>query len=100
MEAAIHPEWGVVDAVTDLLVKITLADISVNSVKCLCTLCVAAMTNKTTTDAGRRLVLTWIEKTHQKEVEGICTSTRMWDRRSFRRYKDGIDLIFSISHNV
>ena len=68
VEAAIHPEWRVVDAVTDLLVKITVTNISIKSLNSLCGLFKAAVSRKATANAGNRLILTWIDKTRQKKV--------------------------------
>lgn len=62
-----HPDWGVVDAVTDLLVKITVSNISIKSLNSLCNLFGDAVSTKATAIAGNKLVLTWIDKTRQKK---------------------------------
>jgi len=71
VKAAIHLEWGVVGAVTDLLVKITITNISIVSLKRLCDLFKDAVGRKGTASAGNRLILTWIAKTHQKKVREL-----------------------------
>lgn len=66
VDAAVH-DWGVVDAVTDLLVKVTVSNISIKSLNSLCNLFKEAVSDKTTATAGNKLVLTWIDKTRQKK---------------------------------
>lgn len=67
VEAAVHPEWGVVEPVTDLLVKVTVTNISIKSLNSLCNLFRESVSDKTTAAAANSLILTWIDKTRQKK---------------------------------
>lgn len=68
VKAAIHPEWGVANIVTDLLVAITVTNISTKSLNNLCGLFKAAVSKKDTANAGIRLLLDWIRFTSQEKV--------------------------------
>ena len=67
VDAAIHPEWGVDEAVADLLVAITLKNISIKSLNSLCGLFKESVQNKATANAGNKLILCWIDKTRTKK---------------------------------
>ena len=65
--AAVHPEWGASFAATNLLVEITIANISIISLNSLCYLMKETVRSKATATAGNRLILTWIDKTRVKK---------------------------------
>lgn len=67
VDATVHPDWGVVEPVTDLLVKVTVTNISIKSLNSLCNIFKEAVNNKTTAAAANTLILTWIDKTRQKK---------------------------------
>jgi hypothetical protein len=67
VDAAVHPEWGVVEPVTDLLVRVTITNISIKSLNSLCNLFRDVVSDKGTAAAGNTLILTWIDKTRQKK---------------------------------
>ena len=54
-------------AVTDLLVKIPVSNISIKSLNSLCNLFRASVADKSTMSLANKLVLTWIDKTRQKK---------------------------------
>jgi len=66
VDAAVH-DWDAVEAVTDLLVRLTVTNISIKSLNSLCNLFKAAVENKATAAAGNKLILHWIDKTRQKK---------------------------------
>jgi hypothetical protein len=67
VDAALHPEWGVAEQVTDLIVKITVTNISIRSLNSLCSLFKESINNEITAAASKTLIMTWIEKTKQKK---------------------------------
>jgi len=60
-------DWGVDEAVTDLLVKVTVTNISIKSLNSLCSLFKECVQVKATASAGQKLILQWIDKTRQKK---------------------------------
>ena len=67
VSAACHPEWGVEEAATDLIVKITVTNISIVSLNSLCGLFKDAVSDKATAAAANTLILAWIDRTRQKK---------------------------------
>ena len=67
VDAACHPEWGADEAVADLLVAITLKNISIPSLNSLCGLFKGAVQVKATANAANKLILFWIDKTRTKK---------------------------------
>lgn len=66
VDAAVH-DWGRTrEAVTDLLVRISIANIAIKSLNSLCGSLCASIENKTTEVAGMKLARLWIEKTRSK----------------------------------
>ena len=62
-----NPNTDVFDAVADLLVKITVTNISIKSLNSLCNLFKRSVSTKATAAAGNKLILQWIDKTRAKK---------------------------------
>jgi hypothetical protein len=68
VDAATHDhEGGVFDAVTDLIVSLTVKNISIKSLNSLCNLFKKSVSIKSTAALGNKVILAWIDRTRQKK---------------------------------